>query len=79
MYYIYLLLCSDKSIYTGITTNLDRRFEEHKSGKASKYTKVRTPLKMICINKVKGRSEATKIEIQTKKLSHAMKMKYFCE
>ncbi|MBQ3573901.1 MAG: GIY-YIG nuclease family protein, partial [Clostridia bacterium] len=38
MYYVYMMRCSDNSLYTGITTDLERRFEEHKSKKGAKYT-----------------------------------------
>jgi putative endonuclease len=43
---VYILECSDKSLYTGITNDLERRLEEHNTGKGAKYTKHRNPLKV---------------------------------
>ena len=43
---VYILECSDKSLYTGITTDLERRLEEHRTGRGAKYTKHRNPLRV---------------------------------
>ena len=74
MYFIYLLECSDKSIYTGITTNVERRFEEHKRGKGGHYTNAHGAVKILYIEKVKDRSAALKREIEIKKLSREEKL-----
>ncbi len=66
MYFVYLLQCADKSLYTGITTDVARRFEEHKTGKlGAKYTR-RGAVRIIYTEKYKTRSEALKREIQIK-------------
>jgi putative endonuclease len=70
MYYVYLLECSDFSYYCGITTDIERRVHEHNhSKKSAKYTRSRRPVKLIWSKIVENRSEATRLEIQIKKLS----------
>lgn len=75
MYFVYLLECKDKSIYTGITTDLERRFEEHKNGIGSKYTKAHKAVKILYYEKHKNRSEASKREMEIKKLNKESKLK----
>ena len=71
MYYIYMLRCKDNSIYTGITTNLDRRMEEHfnKDEKAAKYTKRVGALKLEKSFKTDNRKNASKLEWHIKRLN----------
>lgn len=74
-YYLYILKCSDKTLYTGITTDLDRRVKEHNtSALGAKYTNGRRPVKLIYSKKFKSRSEATKEESRIKKLSRLEKL-----
>ena len=75
-YYLYILKCSDKTLYTGITTDLDRRVEEHNtSALGAKYTNGRRPVKLMYSKKFKSRSEASKEESRIKKLSRLEKIK----
>ena len=67
-YYVYILRCQDDSLYTGITTDLDRRFAEHQS-KGSKYTASRKPLRYETAFTVPNRSNALKLELKIKSLS----------
>ncbi len=77
-WYIYILECSDNTLYTGITTNLERRLDEHNtSAKWAKYTKARRPVKLIYSEESSSRSEATKREMEIKKLSKTEKEKLF--
>ena len=64
MYYTYMLRCEDQSIYTGITTDPDRRFSEHLSGskKAAAYTRTHHAEKMIALWCCDSRSDACKLE-----------------
>jgi putative endonuclease len=73
-YFIYLLRCADNSLYTGITTDIRRRFAEH-SGKpvGAKYTAARTPVRMERAWCCDGRSAASKLEARIKQLTHAQK------
>lgn len=75
MYFVYILQCADNSLYTGITTDLDRRVEEHNSSKlGAKYTKARRPVKLIYSKEFADRSEASKEESRIKKLSRQEKI-----
>ena len=70
---IYILKCKDQSLYTGITNNLDRRIEQHISGNGSKYLRGRLPLKLVYKEHVLNRSDATKRELEIKKLNKRAK------
>lgn len=77
MYYVYLLLCKDKTLYTGITTDIDRRLEEHKSGKGGHYTRTHGALRMLYSEAHKDRSAASKREAEIKKLPRLRKIELF--
>lgn len=66
MYFIYLLECEDKSLYTGITTDLERRLKEHKNGKGGHYTSSRKAVKIVHTEKFRTRSGALKREAEIK-------------
>ena len=74
-YYIYVLRCQDNSLYTGITTDVKRRFDEHisKCGLGAKYTRSRKPISVAVIWSCMARSEAAKLEYAFKKLSKKQK------
>ena len=75
MYYVYMLRCEDNSIYTGITTNINRRMEEHfsKGPKCAKYTLKRTAKKLESVWQTENRVLASKLEYHIKKLSKLYK------
>ena len=66
---VYMLECSDNSIYTGITNNLKERLKKHQSGNGAKYLRGRLPIKLVYKENFINRSEATKREIYIKKMS----------
>lgn len=69
MYYLYILECSDKTLYTWITTDLNRRIEEHNSSAVwAKYTRNRRPVKLVYSAIFENRSLASKEESRIKKL-----------
>jgi putative endonuclease len=75
-WYTYIVECSDKSLYTGITTDLDRRVDEHNtSNKGSKYTRTRRPVKLVYNETHTDRSTSSKRESEIKKLSRTDKLK----
>ena len=75
MYYLYILKCADGSLYTGITTNLQRRVNEHNGdGKGAKYTAARRPVELVYYKKFKNRSLASKEEARIKGLSRDEKL-----
>ncbi len=67
-WYIYLLECFDGTYYTGITNNLEKRIFLHNSGKASKYTRARLPVRLLFSKEVENKSQALKEEYRIKKL-----------
>nr|WP_258238988.1 GIY-YIG nuclease family protein [Arcobacter sp. F155] len=74
-YFVYILECSDKSLYTGITTDVKKRLDEHNtSEKGAKYTKARRPVTLIYFEKSENRSSASKREYEIKKLSRTRKL-----
>ncbi len=74
MYYIYMLRCEDNSIYTGITTNVEQRMEEHFSKvNCAKYTYSHTAKKLEGVWKTENRVLASKLEYRIKKLTKAQK------
>lgn len=76
MYYLYILKCSDKTLYTGICLDLKRRLKEHNTSKlGAKYTRSRRPVKLVYNKKYRTRSIASKAEAQIKKLSRQEKLK----
>ena len=72
---LYILRCGVGSLYTGITTDLDRRLDEHRSGKGAKYTRGRGPLEMVYSEECGDHSDALKRELEIKALSKAEKLK----
>ena len=74
MYYIYILRCKDKSLYTGITTDVERRFKEHRAGTGGRYTRSHKPEKILYREEVATRSDALKREAEIKSWSREKKM-----
>ncbi|MEL6820629.1 MAG: GIY-YIG nuclease family protein [Calditrichota bacterium] len=74
-WYLYLIQCGDGSIYTGITTDVERRFEEHRSGgkKAARYLRGRGPLKLVFKALIGDKGMALKMEYRVKQLSKLKK------
>ena len=74
-YFVYILECNDNTLYTGITTDLQRRVQEHnKSDRGAKYTKVRRPVKLVYSEVCEDRSSASKREYEIKHLSRKEKL-----
>jgi len=75
MYHLYILRCADGSLYTGITTDVDRRMEEHNSSSlGAKYTRGRRPVALVFSQSFRDRSEASREEARIKKLSRKEKL-----
>jgi putative endonuclease len=72
-----MLECADKSLYTGITTNLERRLAEHAAGKGAKYTRGRGPFRLVYSETCAGRAEATRREAAIKLMDKANKWLLF--
>lgn len=77
-YFVYILLCSDKTLYTGWTNNLDKRLIAHNfSKKGAKYTQTRRPVEMVYSEKFESRSLAMKREWQIKQMTRQEKLLLF--
>ncbi len=75
VYFVYILKCSDDTLYTGITTDLKRRLDEHNNSvKGAKYTKLRRPVSLMYSEESEDRSSASKREYAIKKLSRLKKL-----
>ncbi len=74
MYYVYIIKCEDGSLYTGITTDLQRRFSEHKKKIGSRYTASHKVEKIVHTEQCKTRSDALKRETQIKRLPRRDKL-----
>ena len=68
IWYLYILRCGDGSLYTGITTDVQRRLAEHRSGKGAKYTRGRGPLELQYQEECGTHSDALKRELAVKAL-----------
>ncbi len=71
MYYVYMLRCKDNSIYTGITTDINRRMREHfkKTEKCAKYTRYHIAQKLECVWQTDNRINASRLEYYIKRLT----------
>ena len=74
MNYTYILECGDKTLYTGWTTDLEKRFLAHEAGKGAKYTKGRRPLKLVYWEAYETKKEAMSREAAIKKMSRKEKL-----
>ncbi len=73
MYYVYLILCENKSIYTGVTNNIDRRLLEHQTKSGGWHTKLHKAIKVLYTEGYPSREEALKREKQLKGWTRAKK------
>lgn len=72
--YVYILRCKDDSLYTGWTNDIVHRLAAHRAGKGAKYTKGRSPLVLVYLEKLKDKSEALKREAAIKSLTRTNKL-----
>lgn len=75
MWYLYMLRCGDGTLYTGITTDVDKRLEAHRTGKGAKYTRGRGPLELVYSEECGTHSDALKRELAVKALPREEKQK----
>lgn len=72
-WYVYIILCSDRSLYTGITTDPERRFRQHETGSGAKYFRGRKPLEIVYQEGNHTRNSAGSRELHIKRMSHCDK------
>jgi putative endonuclease len=76
IWHVYMVRCSDGTLYTGITNDLEKRIEAHNSGKdGARYTRSRRPVKLVYSEQVESKSAAAKLEYQLKKLPRLKKIR----
>lgn len=73
MNYVYILECSDNTLYTGWTNDLEKRIKMHSSGKGAKYTRGRTPVKLLYYEIFEDKKEAMRREYKIKRLTRLQK------
>ena len=67
VWYLYLIECEDGSLYTGITTDVERRYAQHVAGKGARYTRMKKPVRLVGFRECGTKSEALKAEVLMKK------------
>ncbi|MGD0146703.1 MAG: GIY-YIG nuclease family protein [Nitrososphaerales archaeon] len=73
-YFIYVLECSDGTLYTGYTVDLERRLRQHNAGKGARYTRSRMPVKLAFNERYSKKGDALRREIQIKRMSRSSKL-----
>lgn len=79
MFYVYILRCADDSLYCGYTTDVEKRFEKHKSGKGARYTRSHLPLEVVYVEEFENKSDALKREHEIKSMTKSQKEKLLRE
>ncbi len=74
MYYIYIVCCSDDTLYTGSTTDINKRIAAHNSGKGAKYTRGRLPVQLVYQEQLADKGAALSREREIKKMSRQQKL-----
>ncbi len=74
MWYVYILECEDGSLYTGVTTDIERRFQEHKRGVGAKYTASHKAQKLVFSEAHESQSNACVREAHIKRMSRTQKL-----
>lgn len=74
MWIVYVLICADKTLYTGYTNNLEKRFDSHKNGKGAQYTKSHKPVRIVYSEMFDQKNDALKKEAQIKKWTRKQKI-----
>lgn len=77
--FIYVLRCCDGSLYTGYTTNLEKRIKTHQAGKGAKYTRARLPVELIYWEEFASKSQAMSAESRFKQKSRQQKLDYIAQ
>lgn len=80
IWYVYMVCCSDGTLYTGMTNDLDKRLEAHNSGRSgARYTKSRRPVQLVYAERAGSKSAAAKLELRIKNLPRSKKKRLMQE
>lgn len=74
-HFVYIVRCSDNSLYTGYTNNIEARINKHNAGKGAKYTKIRRPVVLVYQEMYETKSEALRREYEIKTFTRQRKLK----
>ena len=75
IWHVYIVRCSDTTLYTGITNNIEKRIEAHNSAKdGARYTRSRRPVRLVYSQEAGSKSAAAKLEYKIKKMTRVKKM-----
>ena len=72
--FVYIVECADQTLYTGWTTDVERRLKAHNAGRGARYTQRRNPVRLVYIEEVPDRRAALKRELQIKRMSRSEKL-----
>jgi len=72
--FVYMVECADKTLYTGWTTDVDRRLKAHNAGRGAKYTRERGPVRLVYVEEMPNRRAAMKRELEIKRMRRAKKL-----
>jgi putative endonuclease len=75
MWFVYVVRCKDRTLYTGVTTDVKRRVEEHNDGRGARYTRSRCPVTLVYRERVTDRSAALRREYEIKRMTAEGKLK----
>ena len=77
--FVYMVECADKTLYTGWTTDVDRRLKAHNAGRGAKYTRERGPVRLVYVEEMPNRRAAMKRELEIKRMRRAKKLNLIAE
>ena len=77
--FVYMVECADKTLYTGWTTDVDRRLKAHNAGRGAKYTRERGPVRLVYVEEMPNRRAAMKRELEIKRMRRAEKLALIAE
>ena len=79
MWYVYILQCRDKTLYTGITNDPAQRLHTHNAGKGAKYTRCRLPVEIVYLQEIESQSQALRLEYEIKQRNRKEKLQLITE
>lgn len=77
--FVYIVECADKTLYTGWTTDVERRLKEHNAGRGARYTREHGPVRLVYVEAVPDRSAALKRELEIKRMRRAKKLELIAD
>ena len=77
--FVYMVECADQTLYTGWTTDIERRLKAHNAGRGAKYTRERGPVRLVYVEEVPDRRAAMKRELAIKRMRRAKKLALITE